>query len=603
MLTALGVTAATAVTTGGTTPLPSPGGCLETSPTTTGCNDLHDSSVPWRVAITPDGAHAYVADGYRILVLDRNPSTGLMTQKPGADGCVGHPSATCTTESLGSVTSVAVSPDGGQLYAASFDQDKLFVFDIDPTTGIITKKAGIDGCLSITGDSGSCAVARAIQSVWQIQVSPDGKNLYAASDAGGIAVFSRDPVTGELTQLNGLNGCINGYGSEGCTADSRVRAVDSLAIPSDGTVVATARNSSTVLWLTRATDGSLTIPAATGCAAAYTTPDCVTVAGLDGPRTIAAAGNRVYVGASDRMVALNRPAGTAPEYVGCVAEIGNDAGCLDVRGYGNVPALAVSDDGAYLYLGTNRWLEDVGAVLTLTTTPLTQVEDAAGCWYSGTPAPDRCASTLGLNQVESVVLSPDNRYVIATSGSLEVAGHVTSLKVDQFAPVCTSHSRLVGKNNPTTLRLSCSDADGDPLTMSVAAGSPHGTLSAINQVDDSLVFTPGRNFLGTTNFTYVAVSANGVRSAPATVRVTVAGCPGHAAAVGRHWIGTSAGETMTGSAGRDVICGLGGDDVVRGLTGNDLLLGGRGNDRLVGGRGTDTRRGGNGRTVKKSCES
>ena len=52
-----------------------------------------------------------------------------------------------------------------------------------------------------------------------MEVSPDGKNVYVAAYLGkadGVAVFDREPATGELTQKQGASGCFATMGGGPC---------------------------------------------------------------------------------------------------------------------------------------------------------------------------------------------------------------------------------------------------------------------------------------------------------------------------------------------------------------------------------------------------
>ena len=67
------------------------------------------------------------------------------------------------------------------------------------------------------------------------------------------------------------------------------------------------------------------------------------------------------------------------------------------------------------------------------------------------------------------------------------------------------------------MTLSGFDADGDPLSFTVAANPEHGTLSG---TAPELTYTPNADFAGSDSFTYVANDGT-VDSALATVSITV----------------------------------------------------------------------------------
>jgi 6-phosphogluconolactonase (cycloisomerase 2 family) len=96
-----------------------------------------------------------------------------------------------TVVGLSGIFSVTVSPDGKNLYTASEDDDAVAVFDRDSATGKLTfVEVQKNGVGTVEGLDGARLVT----------VSPDGKNLYAASIVdNAVAVFSRNSTSGALT--------------------------------------------------------------------------------------------------------------------------------------------------------------------------------------------------------------------------------------------------------------------------------------------------------------------------------------------------------------------------------------------------------------------
>src|SRR5262245_30639679 len=142
---------------------------------------------PRGLAVTPDGAHLYVAsrNGDALMVYQRDATSGLLTllqtEDDARDGVNGIKGA----------EEVVVSPDGAHVYVAGRSDNAVAVFGRDVSTGRVTflemKRDGVDGVDGIAG-------ARALA------LSPDGKHLYVAgSDSNAIAIFVRDPTTGTLT--------------------------------------------------------------------------------------------------------------------------------------------------------------------------------------------------------------------------------------------------------------------------------------------------------------------------------------------------------------------------------------------------------------------
>ena len=51
---------------------------------------------------------------------------------------------------------LAASPDGRNVYVTSNESGAVVVFDRDPATGVLTQKPGTAGCISETGTGGAC---------------------------------------------------------------------------------------------------------------------------------------------------------------------------------------------------------------------------------------------------------------------------------------------------------------------------------------------------------------------------------------------------------------------------------------------------------------
>jgi DNA-binding beta-propeller fold protein YncE len=88
--------------------------------------------------------------------------------------------------------SVAVSPDGRNVYAASQASDSVSVYAFDPATGTLSQLPGTSGCVSedgTDGAGGTCANGKALEIANAVAVSPDGKNVYVgAAGTDGLAV-------------------------------------------------------------------------------------------------------------------------------------------------------------------------------------------------------------------------------------------------------------------------------------------------------------------------------------------------------------------------------------------------------------------------------
>jgi hypothetical protein len=291
------------------------------------------------LAVSPDHRNLYVAGSDSISVFRINH--GRLHQLRGRSGCVISTSIAnalgCKrVQALGGPADVAVSPDGRNVYVASFYDPyaagAVLVFDRNVKGGAVR----LEGT----------AAARGVDSViTRLLVSSDGRTLYVAShDArngivgrGSVAVFARKR-DGGLTQLAGPAGCLNTDGFDGCTRarglqstccqmalspDMRNLYLSSSNVTQDyssGTRTATPA----LTAFTRSPfDGGLTQLAGTaGCVNTDGSDGCAAVALLgDRPLNEAAApiispnGRNLYLAHSSSSLGMTGPCGGADSFV------------------------------------------------------------------------------------------------------------------------------------------------------------------------------------------------------------------------------------------------------------------------------------------------
>ena len=177
-----------------------------------GCQDLLKDSLAGAssTVVSPDSKHVYVGSDASVTAFDRNLNTGELIQagcwsNTGADGC-----DVLAQPVLNAVVNMAMSPDGKNLYASNRDGASVVVFDRDPATGDLTQS----GCLANTSANGCTALVHpSLVNAYDIDVSSDGNNVYVASlGSSSVTVFDRNKTTGALTEsecfasTNG-NGC------------------------------------------------------------------------------------------------------------------------------------------------------------------------------------------------------------------------------------------------------------------------------------------------------------------------------------------------------------------------------------------------------------
>nr|MDJ0865777.1 beta-propeller fold lactonase family protein [Myxococcota bacterium] len=139
------------------------------------------------VAVSPDGAHVYVAGevDHALAAFRRDATAGSLEFVEAEFDDVGG------VDGLRGAWSVAVSPDGGQVYVAGRFDDSLAVFERDPATGTL-------GFVEVHEEG--VAGVEGLEEVLSVAVSPEGAHVYTAAREGdAVAVFERDRATGTLS--------------------------------------------------------------------------------------------------------------------------------------------------------------------------------------------------------------------------------------------------------------------------------------------------------------------------------------------------------------------------------------------------------------------
>jgi hypothetical protein len=122
-----------------------------------------------------------------------------------------------------------------------------------------------------------------------------------------------------------------------------------------------------------------------------------------------------------------------------------------------------------------------------------------------------------------MVVSPDGRFVYQANEQKQVSG--LAIFARATTPTCQAVSGTASKGAPATITLTCSDADGDPISRLIASQPVHGKLGAVNQGTGTVTYTPNAGYSGPDSFTFEA-SDGANTSGPATATVTVSKFPG-----------------------------------------------------------------------------
>jgi 6-phosphogluconolactonase (cycloisomerase 2 family) len=443
------------------------------------------------LAFTSDGRWAYMAAQvahHGVVLFSRDPSTGVLTQLPGTQGCITSDGAsqdgagTCQTyANFHEPSAVTLSPDDRYLYVTDYSgPDGIKVFSRNTTTGALTAVQCVE---SSTPDAG-CTQVRDAGNSNTFAISPDGQHAYSAfypsGASSGVSVFDRNASTGLLTQKAGAAGCLSDNGKD--------------------------------------TNGAATCATGRGMIGAY---------GL----TISPDGHTLYVGA------FSAGGGMAIFHVGgdgSLSQLPGTAGCFSIdgssssgpntcsvsRGTRSAYPPSIAPDGKTLYLPSEQSNDGGVAIFSLNpaTGGATQLPGTAGCITqdgSSNGTPNQCTVGRTVSGGYSVAVSPDNAFVYLSANK--------SLAVDSFArqqgPSCSNSTVTTRYRKKVTISLHCTDPQGQPITRSITSHPRHGTLSAINQAKGTVTYTPKKSFKRSDKFTFVASDGtNASNTATATVR-------------------------------------------------------------------------------------
>lgn len=355
---------------GALTQLAAPNGCIADAGDGVACQDGLGLLGPSGVTVSSDNAHVYVASLGGLTTFVRNPSTGVLTQLPGADGCIDDNNGFFgCTDAYGelSPTELLVSPDGKFVYTTSQNAGTISVFARNKTTGKLTQLPAPEGCLSTTGDGVTCKSALAIAGPRDLSISKNGKHLYvAAGDSNAVAIFKRNQTTGALTQPDAPNGCVaqDGDGVT-CTAGIGLEVPSSVLVGKNGkhVYVASYTSDAITIFTRNSATGALTqLPGAAGCHdEAGDGVTCTDAVALNGARDLAESNNgrHIYVASTlSNGVAAFRRDKTSGELEqlyfpnACTTATGDNVLCRPGLALSNTRAVAVTKNGKHAYVAS-----------------------------------------------------------------------------------------------------------------------------------------------------------------------------------------------------------------------------------------------------------
>ena len=214
-----------------------PAGCISRGGLA-GCVPARALNSPEDVVVSRDSESVLVASSGAKAVLSLRAGPAGLTQPEGSAGCIANGGAEgCAIgHALQGPVELALAPDGRGLYVASSASDAVSVLRRNRRTGELSQARGKPGCLSLPGGgAGRCGVGRALDEVWGIAVSPDGRNVYHVSaKVNAMGINRRDPATGRLTPLAGRRGCFIRGGVLGCPEGRGLSVAVAVTVSPDG---------------------------------------------------------------------------------------------------------------------------------------------------------------------------------------------------------------------------------------------------------------------------------------------------------------------------------------------------------------------------------
>ena len=399
-------------------------GCIaqpdEDAEAVSGCGRGRGLIDPSAVALSRDGESAYVAGSgsSAVAAFARDQATGRLTQRNcvsanATSGVDGTKGACADGNALSGATDVEVSPDGKFVYAASYDAGGVAIFERNEATGALRQV----GCVRPVR---TCTSARALSGASAVALSPDGENAYvAAYDSNAVVMFERDVATGLLKQL----GCVSDDGHDRlCTTGNALRGAAAVVVSADGRhVYVGAAESGAVLTFVRDVETGLLRQR--GCVLQEAPPrgSCTSGKGLGGPIALTLSpDNRTLFAASyssDSIAVLARDAATGNlRWIGCLSEVFDEDerdGCAHGGPLTGPTGIAVNRAGDRLYVSVESGLTVLDRDRTTGTLTVGGCLTYAGYWDEDVTK--RCQLATGIAGTSSVALSPDGQNVYVTA--------------------------------------------------------------------------------------------------------------------------------------------------------------------------------------------
>jgi DNA-binding beta-propeller fold protein YncE len=360
------------------------------------------------------------------------------------------------------------------------------------TSGSLSQLAAPSNCigekaLSSEGNACGTLVEEGTHNVFQVQISPDGRNAYSVSISGDLIEYERNLANGALKAI----GCLTA-GSDKCAGENVVSNVpdigrpSALAVSPDGkNVYVAGTEKHAVVELERNEATGLLTPMSGGkaCISEEVGGQCEVKGAtwLNEPYgvTVSPDGANVYVtavkGEAVAQFARTVPEGGSPGVLAvlsgaqCIGGPGSGCPVNTVKGMFEPIGIVVSPDGKNVYVAAGAGNSE-GAVIAFEREgggALRQLPGEEGCVSEKIAG---CATATALQGSEDLAISPDGANVYATSGRKNA---LVELKRNSETGALTQLGGAEDECVTTETIAGCKKASSVGLTRGVAI-SPHG---------------------------------------------------------------------------------------------------------------------------------
>ena len=204
---------------------------------------------PDALAISADGKSVYCLTGNggnSLAVFDRDPASGRLSFLEAEFENVDDPDDPGgVVDGIQWGTDVAVSADGGSVYATSYTENKIAVFDRDPAGGEISFVEAEQDGVDDAGDAGP--TVNGLYAAEAVAISAGGDFVYVAGRFdSAVAMFKRDSESSELEFVEAEVQGVDDAGDAGGTVTGLGFPKDLVTSPTGGNVYVAGTSSNEI---------------------------------------------------------------------------------------------------------------------------------------------------------------------------------------------------------------------------------------------------------------------------------------------------------------------------------------------------------------------